>query len=215
MEVEKPSTSKGGRTNTPQKQLSKDMEVCRRVLIDLENHESSWPFLVPVNQKQFPEYYKIIKHAMDFHTMKVKLRDGKYKSREQFASDARLVFFNCNTFNEDESEVGRAGKTMSGFFETRWAECLLNEVNERKKQENKNDNSKNDNKGGDNKGGGKQRSVVKEEEKETSRKHEETSRKDDESDNEGTSSTELTSSESESSADEDESDNEQNESKEK
>ena len=29
----------------------------------------------------------------------------RYKNREEFARDARLVFKNCNTFNEDFSEV--------------------------------------------------------------------------------------------------------------
>ena len=33
-------------------QSSKDMEPCRLILTDMENHESSWPFLVPVNMKQ-------------------------------------------------------------------------------------------------------------------------------------------------------------------
>ena len=29
----------------------------------------------------------------------------RYKSREEFANDARLVFRNCDIFNEDDSEV--------------------------------------------------------------------------------------------------------------
>lgn len=29
----------------------------------------------------------------------------RYKSRDEFARDAMLVFFNCKTYNEDESEV--------------------------------------------------------------------------------------------------------------
>ena len=33
-------------------QTSKDMEPCRVMLNELENHESAWPFLVPVNVKQ-------------------------------------------------------------------------------------------------------------------------------------------------------------------
>ena len=33
-------------------QSSKDLEPCRLVLTEMENHESSWPFLVPVNMKQ-------------------------------------------------------------------------------------------------------------------------------------------------------------------
>ena len=46
----------------------------------------------------------------------------RYKTRSDFANDARLVFDNCQTFNEDDSEVGRSGHTMRKFFETRWTE---------------------------------------------------------------------------------------------
>lgn len=44
----------------------------------------------------------------------------RYKLRSEFASDARLVFNNCQTFNEDDSEVGVAGHSMRRFFEKRW-----------------------------------------------------------------------------------------------
>lgn len=41
---------------------------------------------------------------------------------EEFAADAQLVFNNCELFNEDTSEVGKAGHSMRRFFESRWAE---------------------------------------------------------------------------------------------
>lgn len=46
----------------------------------------------------------------------------RYKCREDFANDARLIFDNCETFNEDDSPVGQAGHSMRAFFETRWSE---------------------------------------------------------------------------------------------
>jgi hypothetical protein len=46
----------------------------------------------------------------------------RYKSREEFCSDVRLIFNNCETFNEDDSPVGKAGHSMRSFFETRWGE---------------------------------------------------------------------------------------------
>lgn len=48
----------------------------------------------------------------------------RYKSKDEFAADSRLVFDNCETFNEDESEVGQAGHILRAFFEKRWAEIL-------------------------------------------------------------------------------------------
>lgn len=35
----------------------------------------------------------------------IKNNDDRYKSREEFANDARLVFRNCDIFNEDDSDV--------------------------------------------------------------------------------------------------------------
>ncbi|XP_077993528.1 bromodomain adjacent to zinc finger domain protein 2B-like isoform X2 [Glandiceps talaboti] len=104
------------------KQSSKDMAPCRSILAEMEKHDDGWPFLVPVDTKQFSTYKKVIKHPMDFHTMKCKLRDAQYRGREEFGADARLVFSNCEIFNEDDSDVGRAGHAMRRFFERRWSE---------------------------------------------------------------------------------------------
>lgn len=41
----------------------------------LQLHEDSWPFLLPVNTKQFPTYRKIIKNPMDLSTIKKRLQD--------------------------------------------------------------------------------------------------------------------------------------------
>lgn len=45
-----------------------------------------------------------------------------YKSRDDFIADVRLIFDNCEIFNEDDSPVGKAGHGMRKFFEVRWAE---------------------------------------------------------------------------------------------
>ncbi|GFU48139.1 bromodomain adjacent to zinc finger domain protein 2B [Nephila pilipes] len=99
-----------------------DLAPCSTILEEMQKHEDAWPFLTPVNTKQFPTYRKVIKKPMDMATMKSRLEAGQYKSREDFANDARLIFDNCETFNEDESPVGQAGHSMRAFFETRWSE---------------------------------------------------------------------------------------------
>lgn len=63
---------------------------------------------------------------MDFHTMKIKLRDCQYSGPNEFVDDARTVFLNCEEFNEDDSEVGQAGKRLFQFFERRWEELAFN-----------------------------------------------------------------------------------------
>ncbi|XP_022106511.1 bromodomain adjacent to zinc finger domain protein 2B-like isoform X3 [Acanthaster planci] len=102
----------------------KEMAPCKLIMTELEKEENSWPFLVPVNTKQFPSYRKIIKKPMDFSTIRARLHAGHYHHRDEFAADVRVVFDNCETFNEDDSDVGRAGHEMRAFFESRWADIL-------------------------------------------------------------------------------------------
>lgn len=52
------------------------------------------------------------------------LLPNRYKHRQEFAADMRLIFNNCETFNEDDSDVGQAGFIMRQFFERRWLELF-------------------------------------------------------------------------------------------
>lgn len=115
--------SKGGERREKNKaQVLKDLAACRQILDELEQHKDAWPFLLPVNTKQFPSYRKFIKKPMDVSTMRTKLESNQYKGKDDFALDVRLIFDNCETFNEDDSPVGQAGHNMRNFFESRWEE---------------------------------------------------------------------------------------------
>lgn len=104
------------------KKLVKELQSCKNLLLEMECHEHAWPFLVPVNTKQFPQYKKVIKAPMDLSTIKRKLQESSYKCRDEFATDVRLMFSNCEIFNEDDSPVGRAGHCMRQFFEQKWTQ---------------------------------------------------------------------------------------------
>ena len=104
--------------------MERDLTICTTLISEMEAHEDAGPFLFPVNTKQFPTYKKVVKQPMDIATIKAKLDSSKdsYKSREEFVSDVRLIFSNCELFNEDDSPVGKAGYAMRNLFETRWLE---------------------------------------------------------------------------------------------
>ncbi|XP_051998007.1 bromodomain adjacent to zinc finger domain protein 2B isoform X2 [Xyrauchen texanus] len=101
-----------------------DLAMCRLLLGELERHQDSWPFLTPVNPKSVPGYHKIIKKPMDLSTIRDKLTNSQYLNLETFIIDVNLVFDNCEKFNEDNSDIGRAGHTMRRFFQRRWTEML-------------------------------------------------------------------------------------------
>lgn len=60
------------------KDTKPDLIVCRQLLDEMERHDDSWPFLLPVNTKQFPTYKKIIKKPMDTSTIRHKLDSCRY-----------------------------------------------------------------------------------------------------------------------------------------
>uniref|UniRef100_A0A3Q4HCY9 Bromodomain adjacent to zinc finger domain 2B n=1 Tax=Neolamprologus brichardi TaxID=32507 RepID=A0A3Q4HCY9_NEOBR len=101
-----------------------ELGICRVLLAELEAHQDAWPFLTPVNHRAVPGYRKVIKKPMDFSTIKEKLTSNQYLNLETFIIDVNLVFDNCERFNEDDSEIGRAGHRMRRFFDKRWTELL-------------------------------------------------------------------------------------------
>nr|XP_020463260.1 bromodomain adjacent to zinc finger domain protein 2B-like isoform X2 [Monopterus albus] len=103
---------------------NRDLGLCRVLLAELERHQDAWPFLTPVNLKSVPGYKKVIKKPMDFSTIREKLVSSQYQNLETFIIDVNLVFDNCEKFNEDNSDIGRAGHNMRRFFEKRWTELL-------------------------------------------------------------------------------------------
>ncbi|XP_058248969.1 bromodomain adjacent to zinc finger domain protein 2B isoform X3 [Hemibagrus wyckioides] len=103
---------------------SKDLELCRLLLAELQTHQDAWPFMTPVNPKSVPGYRKVIKKPMDFSTIQEKLSNSQYLNLETFIIDVNLVFENCEKFNEDDSDIGRAGHSMRRFFQRRWTELL-------------------------------------------------------------------------------------------
>lgn len=110
--------SGGTKRKAPTGLSEKELKVCERVLLELFCHSASTAFHEPVS-KAVPNYYRIITHPMDFTTIKCKLSRqhfNHYNEVEHFISDVKLVFKNCSLYNSDSSEVGKAGKTMEGFF---------------------------------------------------------------------------------------------------
>ena len=120
------------------------LRSCKQLLSELKSHAAGWPFLQPVNLKAFPQYKKIIKTPMDFSLIERRISaalnvacadqgDGAAsvtQAHVRFAADILLVFKNCLTFNEDNSEVGKAGKTLEKYFRKRWKEIFGKDVDE-------------------------------------------------------------------------------------
>lgn len=69
------------------------------MLEKLQKHEDAWPFKNPVDEKDAPNYYKVVKTPMSLRKMEEKLDCGKYKTLAEFRQDFQLILANCKQYN--------------------------------------------------------------------------------------------------------------------
>ncbi|CZS75440.1 unnamed protein product [Fusarium graminearum] len=86
------------------------------LLNDLQNHNSAWPFLVPVNRDDVADYYDVIKEPMDLSTMESKLEADQYLTPEDFIRDAKLVFDNCRKYNNESTPYAKSANKLEKFM---------------------------------------------------------------------------------------------------
>ncbi|RUS77280.1 hypothetical protein EGW08_014944, partial [Elysia chlorotica] len=94
--LKKPKQSSNRRRTDPLVTLSSILET---ILNELRNMPDIQLFLFPVNQKEVPDYYRIIKRPMDMQTMRENVRQKKYRSREEFLADLNQIVENSKLYN--------------------------------------------------------------------------------------------------------------------
>ncbi|OWZ13144.1 hypothetical protein PHMEG_00013589 [Phytophthora megakarya] len=95
-----------------QKRKERDLHFLRELRIFLSQvldycvaQKKYVPFYIPVDPKEVPNYYLIVKNPMDFRTMRDKLNDKDYTCFEQFMDDIQLIVRNANVFNPKRSST--------------------------------------------------------------------------------------------------------------
>lgn len=74
------------------------------------------PFLVEVSRKDFPDYYKMIKHPMSLSTVKKHVNGNKLKTISQFSEEVDLIWQNAQIYNEESSLIYQDSKTLHDYF---------------------------------------------------------------------------------------------------
>ena len=89
-------------------------KAAQRLLMTLSRNQSAWIFLEPVNYEQLkiPDYPTIVKHPMDFGTIKSRLKEQFYSNIVEFTRDIELTFYNCKLYNGEHTSVGQMGKQV-------------------------------------------------------------------------------------------------------
>ncbi|KAK5805301.1 hypothetical protein PVK06_032954 [Gossypium arboreum] len=98
------------------------MKQCEALLNRLMQHNFGWVFNSPVDvvKLNIPDYFTVIKHPMDFGTVKKKITSGQYAIPLDFAADVRLTLSNAITYNPPGNDVHIMAETLSKYFEARW-----------------------------------------------------------------------------------------------
>ena len=79
----------------------------KKLLNTLWRANQSWIFHEPVDpiKLNIPDYFEIVKHPMDFGTIKKKINNNFYSCTDELLKDIELVFSNCKLYNPPESDV--------------------------------------------------------------------------------------------------------------
>jgi histone acetyltransferase len=86
------------------------------LLNDMQNHTSAWPFAQPVNRDEVPDYYEVIKEPMDLSTMEDRLSNDLYPTPQEFIRDARLIFDNCRSYNNETTPYAKSANKLERFM---------------------------------------------------------------------------------------------------
>ena len=86
------------------------------LLNDMQNHTSAWPFAQPVNREEVPDYYNVIKEPMDLSTMEERLHADLYPRPEDFVKDAKLIFDNCRSYNNETTPYAKSANKLEKYM---------------------------------------------------------------------------------------------------
>ncbi|KAG5043545.1 hypothetical protein JHK87_007460 [Glycine soja] len=102
---------------TNQKHLNGFM---RSLLKSMFDHADAWPFKEPVDARDVPDYYDIIKDPMDLKTMSKRVDSEQYYvTFEMFVADARRMFANARTYNSPETIYYKCSTRLEAHFQSK------------------------------------------------------------------------------------------------
>ncbi|XP_037722517.1 nucleosome-remodeling factor subunit NURF301 isoform X3 [Drosophila subpulchrella] len=93
-----------------------EIEELKNLIKQIQLHKSAWPFMEPVDPKEAPDYYKVIKEPMDLKRMEIKLESNTYTKLAEFIGDMTKIFDNCRYYNPKESSFYKCAEALESYF---------------------------------------------------------------------------------------------------
>ncbi|KAG6594385.1 Histone acetyltransferase GCN5, partial [Cucurbita argyrosperma subsp. sororia] len=92
----------------------------RSLLKSMHDHVDAWPFKEPVDSRDVPDYYEIIKDPVDLKTMAKRVESEQYYvTFEMFVADVRRMFGNARTYNAPETIYYKCATRLEAHFQSR------------------------------------------------------------------------------------------------
>ncbi|KAL8029096.1 hypothetical protein ABFX02_14G205900 [Erythranthe guttata] len=89
----------------------------RSLIKAMHDHPDAWPFKEPVDARDVPDYYEIIKDPMDLKTMSKRVESEQYYvTFEMFVADVRRMFSNARTYNSPDTIYYKCSTRLEGHF---------------------------------------------------------------------------------------------------
>ncbi|CAO2818843.1 unnamed protein product [Amaranthus hypochondriacus] len=89
----------------------------RSLLKSMQEHPDAWPFKEPVDGRDVPDYYEIIKNPIDLRTMSKRVdSEVYYVTFEMFVADVRRMFENARTYNSPETIYYKCATRLESHF---------------------------------------------------------------------------------------------------
>ncbi|KAL5796612.1 hypothetical protein ACOSQ2_001432 [Xanthoceras sorbifolium] len=92
----------------------------RSLLKSMHDHVDAWPFKEPVDARDVPDYYDIIKDPMDLRTMSKRVESEQYYvTFEMFVADVKRMFANARTYNSPDTIYYKCASRLDAHFESK------------------------------------------------------------------------------------------------
>ncbi|KAM7496029.1 hypothetical protein LguiA_020443 [Lonicera macranthoides] len=89
----------------------------RSLIKAMQDHPDAWPFKDPVDAREVPDYYDIIRDPMDLKTMSKRVESEQYYvTFEMFFADVRRMFSNARTYNSNDTIYYKCSTRLETYF---------------------------------------------------------------------------------------------------